>query len=111
MCVLLVEACCLHYFTLFSLQLLRTTADQVKQLQDAADQAQAALASTQQHLEDRIAATQAAADKQVAAFKQKWHEEFEKRRKLHNMVIIHTHSCGVCCMSDTRCGEQEQVLI
>ncbi|WIA08902.1 hypothetical protein OEZ85_008321 [Tetradesmus obliquus] len=67
-------------------KLLRSTAEQMKQLQDAASQAQAALATIQAEADKRIAAAEGAALAQVESFKQKWREEFDKRRKLHNLV-------------------------
>ncbi|KAF6254764.1 P-loop containing nucleoside triphosphate hydrolase protein [Scenedesmus sp. NREL 46B-D3] len=67
-------------------KLLRSTAEQTKQLQDAASQAQAALATIQAEADQRIAAAEGAAQAQVLNYKQKWREEFDKRRKLHNWV-------------------------
>jgi hypothetical protein len=69
-----------------SLQLLRSTAEQMKQLQDAASQAKAALAAIQAEASRRIADAESAALAQVESYKQKWREEFDKRRKLHNLV-------------------------
>jgi ABC-type transport system involved in cytochrome bd biosynthesis fused ATPase/permease subunit len=71
------------------LQLLRSTTEQMKQLQESAIQAKAALATIQAEADQRIAAKEAAAQAQVESYKQKWHEEFDKRRKLHNLVSIH----------------------
>jgi multidrug resistance efflux pump len=61
----------------------------MKQLQEAASQAQAALATIQAEADQRIATKEAAAQAQVESYKQKWREEFDKRRKLHNLVSIH----------------------
>jgi hypothetical protein len=61
----------------------------MKQLQESASQAQAALATIQAEADQRIAAKEAAAQAQVESYKQKWREEFDKRRKLHNLVSIH----------------------
>lgn len=88
-----------------ALQLLRSTAEQMKQLQDAASQAQAALATIQAEADKRIAAAEGAALAQVESFKQKWREEFDKRRKLHNLVSscaqLHTINsmCPLNCCS------------
>jgi hypothetical protein len=76
----------------------------MKQLQETASQAQAALATIQAEADQRIAAKEAAAQAQVESYKQKWREEFDKRRKLHNLVSIrlqltffsHTRLHDVC---------------
>eukprot|EP00878_Enallax_costatus_P018744 GHUV01019749.1.p1 GENE.GHUV01019749.1~~GHUV01019749.1.p1 ORF type:complete len:341 (+),score=125.63 GHUV01019749.1:597-1619(+) len=65
----------------------RQSADQIKQLQEALNIARSRIEAAQEAAEKRVADVQAAAAKEVEEHRRKWRDEFEKRRKLHNIVI------------------------
>jgi len=70
-------------------QVQRAAAEQVQQLQQDISNALQQLADAEAATEQRIAIVQAAAAKDIELQRQKWREEFLKRRKLHNLVSTH----------------------
>eukprot|EP00775_Hariotina_reticulata_P002428 gene2428-2732_t len=65
----------------------RAAAEQVQQLQQDISNALQQLADAEAATEQRIAIVQAAAAQDIGVQRQKWREEFLKRRKLHNLVV------------------------
>lgn len=70
----------------------RQAADQIKQLQEALNLAKSHIEAAQEAAEKRAAAVQAAANREVEEHRRKWRDEFEKRRKLHNIVSAGCYS-------------------
>lgn len=73
------------------LQVQRASTATIQQLRQAADDAQAQLMDVQQVANKQVAHAQEAAAKEVELYRQRWRDEFERRRKLHNQVGIQDH--------------------
>jgi len=77
---------------LHTLQVQRASSATIQQLRQAADDAQAQLMDVQQVAGKQVAQAQAAAAQEVELYRQRWRDEFEKRRKLHNQVGARNHA-------------------
>lgn len=75
-----------HVLLLCCLQAQRAALEQIQQLEQSVEHAQQQLAAAAAATEQQVAAVRAAAAQEVDVHRQKWREEFQKRRKLHNTV-------------------------
>jgi kinesin family protein C2/C3 len=57
-------------------------------MRQEADDARQQLSTMRQLTDKQIAKAEAAAQQEVTLFRQRWREEFERRRKLHNQVCV-----------------------
>lgn len=68
------------------LQVQRTSSATIQQLRQEADDARQQLSTVRQLADKQIAKAQAAAQQEVDLYRQRWRDEYERRRKLHNQV-------------------------
>lgn len=68
------------------LQSERNAAEQIRQLQETVNVTRSRIESAQEAAEKRVSDIRAAADKEIQEHRRKWREEFDRRRKLHNLV-------------------------
>lgn len=79
-------------------QVQRSSADTIKRLRQEAEEARQQLSTVQEAADQRVTQAQVKAELQVDVFRQRWQDEFDKRRKLHNQVRVkqrctgHSHS-------------------
>lgn len=81
------ELCCV--VNQQTVQAQRTSASTIQELRTAIDDAQAQLSAVQATADTRVDKAEAAATQQVEVFRQRWQQEFERRKQLHNQV----HMC------------------
>lgn len=86
---------CMHVMLL---QVQRTSSATIQQLRQEADDARQQLSTVRQLADKQIAKAQAAAQQEVDLYRQRWRDEYERRRKLHNQVSCSNRPAAANCI-------------
>lgn len=84
-------------------QVQRSSSAAVQQARQEADDARQQLSTLRELTDKQIAKANAAAQQEVQQYRQRWRDEFERRRKLHNQVWLQWRSpstplCHAACL-------------
>lgn len=74
-------------------------------MRQEADDARQQLSTMRELTDKQIAKAEAAAQQEVQQYRQRWREEFERRRKLHNQVCG-INGCQLPCPAQRQAGVQ-----
>lgn len=98
--------CQAHRLLIILLQVQRSSSAALQQMRQEADDARQQLSTLRELTDKQIAKANAAAQQEVQQYRQRWRDEFEKRRKLHNQVRLTraTVPSVYCCLFGAACG-------